>query len=235
MVILESIVLEARNIPAYLPNILALREALQKAKEWTTKVEAIQSGTSYAYLEQLESLLARGRSIPVRLDPLAQVESQVAAARAWRERTARTFLKKNSTYTLLQVGEGSCRFKKLFIFLSANGRKRVLCLLLLGPKSSCGHRGLRQQQEQEETCQGTHGQGERSLRPGHPERPGGHPRGDTRSFHRCSSLQSQRAKRSRGHPLTPRRQSSQDGHGRPHRGSQVLPVSEDSQRLHVAV
>lgn len=63
-----------------------------------------QSGSSYAYLEQLESLLARGRSIPVRLDPLAQVESQVAAARAWRERTARTFLKKNSTYTLFQVG-----------------------------------------------------------------------------------------------------------------------------------
>uniref|UniRef100_A0A667YTD4 [histone H3]-trimethyl-L-lysine(4) demethylase n=1 Tax=Myripristis murdjan TaxID=586833 RepID=A0A667YTD4_9TELE len=103
MVTLESIVLEARNIPAYLPNVLALREALHKAKEWTAKVEAIQNGSSYAYLEQLESLLARGRSIPVRLDPLAQVESQVASARAWRERTARTFLKKNSTYTLLQV------------------------------------------------------------------------------------------------------------------------------------
>lgn len=42
MVTLESIVLEARNIPAYLPNILALREALQKAKDWTSKVEAIQ-------------------------------------------------------------------------------------------------------------------------------------------------------------------------------------------------
>ncbi|XP_036375855.1 lysine-specific demethylase 5A [Megalops cyprinoides] len=100
---LESIVMEAKNIPAYLPNVLALREALQKAKEWTAKVEAIQNGSNYAYLEQLESLLARGRSIPVRLDPLPQVESQVASARAWRERTARTFLKKNSTYTLLQV------------------------------------------------------------------------------------------------------------------------------------
>uniref|UniRef100_A0A3B3DK02 [histone H3]-trimethyl-L-lysine(4) demethylase n=1 Tax=Oryzias melastigma TaxID=30732 RepID=A0A3B3DK02_ORYME len=103
MATLESIVVEARNIPAYLPNILALRDALQKAKEWSSKVEAIHSGSSYAYLEQLENLLARGRSIPVRLDPLAQVESQVAAARAWRERTARTFLKKNSTYTLIQV------------------------------------------------------------------------------------------------------------------------------------
>ncbi|XP_041724646.2 lysine-specific demethylase 5A isoform X2 [Coregonus clupeaformis] len=109
MLTLESIVIEARNIPAYLPNILALREALHKAKEWSAKVDAIQvvsrrmSGSNYAYLEQLESLLARGRSIPVRLDPLPQVESQVASARAWRERTARTFLKKNSTYTLLQV------------------------------------------------------------------------------------------------------------------------------------
>uniref|UniRef100_A0A8C1XFX2 Lysine (K)-specific demethylase 5A n=1 Tax=Cyprinus carpio TaxID=7962 RepID=A0A8C1XFX2_CYPCA len=100
---LESIVMEAKNIPAYLPNVLALRDALHKAKEWTAKVEAIQNGSNYAYLEQLEGLLGRGRSIPVRLEALPQVESQVASARAWRERTARTFLKKNSTYTLLQV------------------------------------------------------------------------------------------------------------------------------------
>ncbi|XP_036157443.1 lysine-specific demethylase 5A isoform X4 [Myotis myotis] len=100
---LESIVNEAKNIPAFLPNVLSLKEALQKAREWTTKVEAIQSGSNYAYLEQLESLSAKGRPIPVRLDALPQVESQVAAARAWRERTGRTFLKKNSSHTLLQV------------------------------------------------------------------------------------------------------------------------------------
>ncbi|XP_023612501.1 lysine-specific demethylase 5A isoform X10 [Myotis lucifugus] len=99
---LESIVNEAKNIPAFLPNVLSLKEALQKAREWTTKVEAIQSGSNYAYLEQLESLSAKGRPIPVRLDALPQVESQVAAARAWRERTGRTFLKKNSSHTLLQ-------------------------------------------------------------------------------------------------------------------------------------
>ncbi|XP_049329538.1 lysine-specific demethylase 5A isoform X5 [Astyanax mexicanus] len=103
MITLENIVMEAKNIPAYLPNVLALREALHKAKEWTSRVEAIQNGSNYAYLDQLEALLARGRSIPVRLDALPQVESQVASARSWRERTARTFLKKNSTYTLLQV------------------------------------------------------------------------------------------------------------------------------------
>ncbi|XP_029455800.1 lysine-specific demethylase 5A isoform X1 [Rhinatrema bivittatum] len=103
MTSLESIVNESRNIPAYLPNVLALKEALQQAREWTAKMEAIQNGSNYAYLEQLESLLVKGRPIPVRLDALPQVESQVAAARSWRERTERTFLKKNSSYTLLQV------------------------------------------------------------------------------------------------------------------------------------
>ncbi|XDC54172.1 hypothetical protein R6Z07M_005354 [Ovis aries] len=120
---LESIVNEAKSIPAFLPNVLSLKEALQKAREWTTKVEAIQSGSNYAYLEQLESLSAKGRPIPVRLDALPQVESQVAAARAWRERTGRTFLKKNSSHTLLQVlsprtdigiyGSGKNRRKKV--------------------------------------------------------------------------------------------------------------------------
>jgi histone demethylase JARID1 len=33
---------EAKNIPAFLPNVLSLKEALQKAREWTAKVEAIQ-------------------------------------------------------------------------------------------------------------------------------------------------------------------------------------------------
>lgn len=100
---LESIIVEAKSIQAYLPNMLALKEALQRAKDWTAKVEAIQNGSHYAYLEQLESLLGKARPIPVRLEALPQLESQVAAARAWRERTARTFLKKNSSYTLLQV------------------------------------------------------------------------------------------------------------------------------------
>lgn len=31
------------------------------------------------------------------------MESQVTAARSWKERTARTFLKKNSTFSLLEV------------------------------------------------------------------------------------------------------------------------------------
>ncbi|XP_078594728.1 lysine-specific demethylase 5A-like isoform X17 [Branchiostoma floridae x Branchiostoma japonicum] len=100
---LEAIINEAKTIPAYLPNTLALKEALRKAKEWTAKVDAIQNSEHYPYLDILESLVMKGRPIPVRLEQLPQVESQVAAARSWRDRTARTFLKKNSPYTLVEV------------------------------------------------------------------------------------------------------------------------------------
>jgi hypothetical protein len=51
----------------------------------------------------LEALVMRGRPIPVRLEQLPQMESQVAAAIAWRDRTGRTFLKKNTSSTLLEV------------------------------------------------------------------------------------------------------------------------------------
>ncbi|PKU36570.1 lysine-specific demethylase 5a isoform x2 [Limosa lapponica baueri] len=80
-----------------------LQELLTVSERWEEKAKVCLQASNYAYLEQLESLSAKGRPIPVRLDALPQLESQVAAARAWRERTGRTFLKKNSSYSLLQV------------------------------------------------------------------------------------------------------------------------------------
>ncbi|XP_038061639.1 lysine-specific demethylase 5A-like isoform X2 [Patiria miniata] len=103
MATLETIVNEARNIPAFLPYTALLSEALKKAKEWTRKIEEIQNGEHFPYLDLLESMVMSGRPVPVRLEQLPQVESQVSAARAWRERTARTFLKKNSPYSLVEV------------------------------------------------------------------------------------------------------------------------------------
>ena len=99
-------------------------------------------------MEQLESLSAKGRPIPVRLDALPQVESQVAAARAWRERTGRTFLKKNSSHTLLQVRSGlfSCAcpslpspevgdlLPKVRVVVSLSGRGYTSSFLLGGIK-----------------------------------------------------------------------------------------------------
>lgn len=44
MATLDAIIAEAKGIPACLPNVNALKDALRKAKEWSSKVEAIQVG-----------------------------------------------------------------------------------------------------------------------------------------------------------------------------------------------
>ncbi|XP_038637949.1 lysine-specific demethylase 5C-like isoform X1 [Scyliorhinus canicula] len=100
---LEAIIKEAENIPVELPNILALKEALAKARAWIADVEEIQNGDHYPCLDDLEGLVAVGRDLPVRMEELPHLESQVTTAHSWREKATKTFLKKNSCYTLLEV------------------------------------------------------------------------------------------------------------------------------------
>lgn len=100
---LEAIIHEAENIPVHLPNIQSLKEALAKARAWIADVDEIQNGDHYPCLDDLEGLVAVGRDLPVGLEELRQLELQVLTAHSWREKASKTFLKKNSCYTLLEV------------------------------------------------------------------------------------------------------------------------------------
>ncbi|UYV65125.1 KDM5A [Cordylochernes scorpioides] len=100
---LEAVVTEASKIPISLNSVRVLSEVVQRAKAWVSKVESLLSNSTFPYHDVLRYLLSRARPLPVRLDPLPSIEANVEAARAWLERTSRTFLKKNSTYTLLEV------------------------------------------------------------------------------------------------------------------------------------
>ncbi|KAM9324218.1 lysine-specific demethylase 5C [Gastrophryne carolinensis] len=100
---LEAIIKEAENIPVQLPNTLSLKEALCKARAWSADVDEIQSGDHYPCLDDLEGLVAVGRDLPVKMEELHQLEVQVATAHSWRDKAAKTFLKKSSSYTLLEV------------------------------------------------------------------------------------------------------------------------------------
>ncbi|OPJ70728.1 hypothetical protein AV530_007085 [Patagioenas fasciata monilis] len=62
-----------------------------------------KNGDHYPCLDDLEGLVAVGRDLPVRLEELRQLELQVAAAHSWRDKASRTFLKRSSRYTLLEV------------------------------------------------------------------------------------------------------------------------------------
>lgn len=99
----EELVKQAEEVPAHLPSVAALKDVVKRAREWNNKVTTLQSGETTPLLETIEGLVTRGRPIPLHLEPLADLEETVALAHAWLEKTARTFLKKNSHLSLLEV------------------------------------------------------------------------------------------------------------------------------------
>uniref|UniRef100_A0A6P8NC90 [histone H3]-trimethyl-L-lysine(4) demethylase n=1 Tax=Geotrypetes seraphini TaxID=260995 RepID=A0A6P8NC90_GEOSA len=131
---LLSAIKEMENIPAYLPNGIALKEAVQKARDWLQEVESLQAGGRVPVLDNLMEIVSRGRSIPVHLDPLSRLESLVSEVQAWKECAANTFQTKNSPFSLLEMLCPRCdtgamglkrKQKKLKEPLIPNGKKRV--------------------------------------------------------------------------------------------------------------
>ena len=47
--------------------------------------------------------MAIGRDLPVHMQELRQLELQTAAAHSWRDKASKTFLKKSSQHSLLEV------------------------------------------------------------------------------------------------------------------------------------
>ena len=77
---------------------------MTKAHEWLDLYSKLRpSPDTQPLLDALETLVAKGRPLQVRLDQLPSLEQSVAQVRAWRERTARVFLRKNSSLTLMDV------------------------------------------------------------------------------------------------------------------------------------
>ncbi|CAK6955738.1 lysine (K)-specific demethylase 5Ba isoform X2 [Scomber scombrus] len=100
---LDDALQEVENIPAYLPNCLQLKDVVVKAKKWLHEAEALQLGGRIPVLDSLSELILRAEGIPVRLDPLSRLEALVSDVQAWKESAAKTFLLKNSPFSLLEV------------------------------------------------------------------------------------------------------------------------------------
>uniref|UniRef100_A0A8C7QGX7 [histone H3]-trimethyl-L-lysine(4) demethylase n=1 Tax=Oncorhynchus mykiss TaxID=8022 RepID=A0A8C7QGX7_ONCMY len=94
---------EVASIPAYLPNCLLLKDTVDQAKDWLQEAETLQLGGRIPVLDTLTDLVSRAKAIPVWLDPLARLDSLVFDVQAWKESAAKTFLMKNSAYSLLEV------------------------------------------------------------------------------------------------------------------------------------
>uniref|UniRef100_A0A3B4WMY6 [histone H3]-trimethyl-L-lysine(4) demethylase n=1 Tax=Seriola lalandi dorsalis TaxID=1841481 RepID=A0A3B4WMY6_SERLL len=100
---LDAALQEVENIPAYLPNCLQLKDFVTKAKKWLHEAEALQLGGRIPVLDSLSELVLRAEGIPVRLEPLSRLEALISDVQAWKESAAKTFLLKNSPFSLLEV------------------------------------------------------------------------------------------------------------------------------------
>ncbi|XP_022707998.1 lysine-specific demethylase 5B-like isoform X1 [Varroa jacobsoni] len=88
---------EALKIPVTLPSVLLLEEAFFKAKDWVEQMQELTSRQRHPYLEQLEALMNKAKHIQLGLEPSwGNLERIIDGARAWRERAAKTFMKKNT-------------------------------------------------------------------------------------------------------------------------------------------
>ncbi|XP_071351633.1 lysine (K)-specific demethylase 5Ba isoform X2 [Trachinotus anak] len=100
---LDTALQEVENIPAYLPNCLRLKDVVTKAKKWLHEAEALQLGGRIPVLDSLSELVLRAEGIPARLEPLSRLEVLIGDVQAWKESAAKTFLLKNSPFSLLEV------------------------------------------------------------------------------------------------------------------------------------
>uniref|UniRef100_A0A8C2HHN0 [histone H3]-trimethyl-L-lysine(4) demethylase n=1 Tax=Cyprinus carpio TaxID=7962 RepID=A0A8C2HHN0_CYPCA len=100
---LSSMLTQIDGVPAYLPNCLLLQDTVNRAKEWLQEAEDLQVGGQTLVLSSLSDMVLRAHAIPVRLEPLDQLEVLVSEVQAWKESAAKTFLIKNSPFTLFEV------------------------------------------------------------------------------------------------------------------------------------
>lgn len=74
----------------------------------------LQLGGRIPVLESLSELVLRAEGIPVKLDPLSRLEALVSDVETWKESAGKTFLLKNSPFSLLEVSPlQKCSFPKL--------------------------------------------------------------------------------------------------------------------------
>lgn len=100
---IEELLQRAHSIDGKLQSQSMLEDALKKAKEWLATVEILQTNEHYPYFHTLENVVNRGKNIPFQLEELKRMEEHLVSARGWKQKTSRTFLKRNSNLELFEV------------------------------------------------------------------------------------------------------------------------------------
>lgn len=100
---LEELLDRAENIDGVLPSFSSLKDAVKRVKEWLSTVEILQTNENYPYIHTLENIVSRGKYIPFQLEELRKMSEHLTSARSWKDQTNRTFLKKKSIFSLMEI------------------------------------------------------------------------------------------------------------------------------------
>jgi histone demethylase JARID1 len=99
----EEFLKESSQISVAIPLVEVITTLVTRAKEWNNRAQSLQVNDKHPHYDALKGLLSDARSLSVELEQLPQVESRYSAAKAWVDRASRTFSKKNSIHSLLEI------------------------------------------------------------------------------------------------------------------------------------
>ena len=99
----DKLLKEAGQINSYLPSEEFLFEAMDRARDWLRQLEEMNSAECYPYFNDMEELIKKGHQLSLHLVEVSKLESYLETANAWKEKTSRAFLRKNSTFTLMEA------------------------------------------------------------------------------------------------------------------------------------
>lgn len=99
----EQLLKEGRMIDVYLPTEGPLQESVQSATEWFDILNLMNAMEFYPYLNSVEDLVKKSRNFLFHFEEVDRLKAFITAATTWKEKTSRTFLKRNSVYNLMDA------------------------------------------------------------------------------------------------------------------------------------
>ncbi|CAH1965004.1 unnamed protein product [Acanthoscelides obtectus] len=99
----DKLLKEASKISCFLPTESLLFDSMKKARDWLRLLEEMNSAEYYPYFSAMEELIKKGRNLALHLVEVDRMNDYLVSATNWKEKTCRSFLKKNSCCTLMEA------------------------------------------------------------------------------------------------------------------------------------
>lgn len=100
---LEVLDREAEEMSIFVPEMNDVEDAVKTAAKWKVQAAELKAVPDGPELELVEALVLRGQACPARPPGLAEWEELIRTARAWREKTFRTFMFRDTPLSLVEA------------------------------------------------------------------------------------------------------------------------------------